>query len=379
MAIRWWLFGKLLPVVNVYDERIETDMSKDDKHWIDLRSDTVTQPSEAMRRAMYAAEVADDTYDGDPTVLRLQELAAEKTGKEAALFVASGTMGNLIGVLVNTHPGQEVILGDLSHQFLWEVGGIARIANCITHTVPFRRGYLDSADIEAAIRESAREAATTGLICIENTSNTGGGAVILPDHLSRISEVAKRNHLPIHMDGARLFNAVVAARKPAESFTQYVDTVAFCLSKGLGAPFGGLLCGSRELIEDAISFRQILGGGMRQAGIMAAAGLVALESGIDRLAEDHANAKKLARGLAERFPGSCEPDIVETNLFFINVAAFGIDGQALADYLYSQGILVFAGQPRMRFATHLDVNKMDIERVLSAFDQLRISRAALNN
>jgi threonine aldolase len=349
-------------------------MTIDYKHWIDLRSDTVTRPSEAMRRAMYAAEVADDTYDGDPTVFQLQELAAEKTGKEAALFVASGTMGNLIGVLVNTQPGQEVILGDLSHQFLWEVGGIARITNCVTHPIPFRRGFLEPVDIEAAIREPAREAAVTGLICVENTSNAGGGAVIPPSHLSRIAEIAKRNHLPIHMDGARLFNAVVAARTPAESFTQYADTVAFCLSKGLGAPFGGLVCSNRERIERAITFRQMLGGGMRQAGIMAAAGLVALENGIERLAEDHANAKKLAIGLAERFPGSCDPDIVETNLFFINVAAFGLSGQALSDYLMSHGILTFAGEPCMRLTTHLDVNERDIDLVLSVFDHLRLSR-----
>lgn len=348
-------------------------MTKDTARRIDLRSDTVTKPSAQMRRAMYSAEVADDTYDGDPTVLRLQELAAEKTGKEAALFVVSGTMGNLIGVLVNTQPGQEVILGDLSHQYLWEVGGVARIANCITRPIPFRRGFLDPAEIEAVIRQPSREAATTGLVCVEDTSNAGGGAVIPPDHLERLSEVARRNHLPIHMDGARLFNAAVAAARPAASFTQHVDTVAFCLSKGLGAPFGGVLCGSRDIIDRAIHFRQLLGGGMRQAGVMAAAGLVAMESGIERLAEDHANAKKLAVGLADRFPGSCDPDLVETNLLFINVGAFGMSGQALAEFLHSQGILIFAGEARIRLATHLDVSAADIERVLVAFGRLRRS------
>jgi threonine aldolase len=339
---------------------------------IDLRSDTVTKPTEAMRRAIYEAEVADDTYDGDPTVNRLQEMAVEKTGKEAALFVASGTMGNLIGVLVNTHPGQEVILGDLSHQFLWEVGGIARVANCVTHTVPFHRGLLDPEEVEGAIRLTAREATTTGLICVENTSNSGGGAVISPEHLSKIWEVAQRYRISVHMDGARFFNAVVASGRPAEEFSRCVDTLAFCLTKGLGAPFGGLLCGSKELIERAITFRQMLGGGMRQAGVMAAAGVVALETGIGRLAEDHANAKKLALGLAERFPGCCNPDIVETNLFHVDVRAFGVTRQVLADYLAKEGILIFGGADQcMRLSTHCMITSEDIDTVLKAFDGLR--------
>jgi len=343
-------------------------------HVIDLRSDTVTRPSEAMRRAMYEAEVADDTYDGDPTVSRLQELAVEKTGKEAALFVASGTMGNLIGTLVNTHPGQEVILGDLSHQFLWEVGGIARLAGCVTHTIPFRRGFLDPREIEDAIRDPAREATDTGLICVENTSNAGGGAVIPPEHLAQIAQVAQRYSLPVHMDGARFFNAVVASGLPANNFTRHVDTLAFCLSKGLGAPFGGMLCGSREKIQAAIKVRQMLGGGMRQAGVMAAAGIVALQAGTHRLAEDHANARRLARGLADRFPGCCNLEMVETNLFHVQVAPFGLSGEELAAYLASQGILVFAGDPRMRLATHCNVSAADIEEVLTAFDNLRNQR-----
>lgn len=337
---------------------------------IDLRSDTVTKPSEVMRRAMYEAEVADDSYDGDPTVIQLQEIAAEKTAKEAALFVVSGTMGNLLGILVNTIPGQEVILGDQSHQFLWEVGGIARIGNCVTHTIPFHRGFLDPVELEAAIRPVAREAAITGLICVEDTSNTGGGAVIPPDHLSKISKVAKKYQLPVHMDGARFFNAVVASGQPAGSFTQYTDTIAFCLSKGLGAPFGGLLCGSKEMVERAIKFRQLLGGGMRQAGVMAAAGIIALQTGIDRLAEDHANAKMLACGLEDRFPGCCDPNLVETNLFHIRVASFGRSGHELADYLARHGILVFAGHQTIRLATHCMITAKDIETVLAVFDRL---------
>ena len=341
------------------------------KESIDLRSDTVTRPSEEMRRAMCEAEVGDDTYDGDPTVVRLQELAAEKTGKEAALFVASGTMGNLISVLINTRPGQEVILGDRAHQFLWEVGGIGRIASCITHTIPFRRGLLDPREIEEAIRSGGREAASTGLVCVENTSNFGGGLVIPPEHLAKISGVAKQHDLPVHMDGARFFNALVASGRPAADFTQHVDTLSFCLSKGLSAPFGALLCGTREHIEGAIEFRQMLGGGMRQAGVMAAAGIVALEKGIDRLADDHANARKLAQGLAEYFPGCCDPDAVETNLIFLEVEALGMGGQELADRLASEGILAFPREPRMRLAIHRMVSSDDIDVVLKAFGRLR--------
>jgi threonine aldolase len=298
-------------------------------------------------------------------------MAAEITGKEAALFVVSGTMGNLIGVLANTVPGQEVILGDQSHQFLWELGGIARIAECITHTVPFHKGFLNPKEVEAAIRGPAREATTTGLICVENTSNSGGGLVIPPSHLAKIRAVAHQHGIRVHMDGARFFNAVVASRQTASSFTQHLDTLSFCLSKGLGAPFGGLLCGTKEVIEQAIKFRQLLGGGMRQAGVMAAAGIVALQTGIERLAEDHQNAKKLACGLADRFPGCCDPDIVETNLFHVRVKGFGISGQQLADHLSKRGILVFAGDPAMRLATHNMVTSHDIDRVLQAFDHLK--------
>lgn len=337
---------------------------------IDLRSDTVTRPSEAMRRAMYDAEVADDSYDGDPTVTRLQELAAEKTGKEAALFVASGTMGNLCGALSLAAPGQEVILGDYSHQFLFERGGIARVAGLVTHIVPFHNGWIDPAEIAAAIRPPSREAAPTGLICVEDTSNRGGGAVIPPEHLAKIFEVAQRAQLPIHMDGARVFNAAVALNQPASALTRYVDTVSFCLSKGLGAPFGALLCGARAVIERAVAARQMLGGGMRQAGVMAAAGVVALATGIDRLAEDHANAKHLAHGLAELFPGCLDQEKIETNMFFIKVAVLGKTGPQLAEELRKEGVLVFPTQPRMRLTTHCDVNAQDIDRALAIFARL---------
>ncbi|MBI9045787.1 MAG: aminotransferase class I/II-fold pyridoxal phosphate-dependent enzyme [Anaerolineaceae bacterium] len=337
---------------------------------IDLRSDTVTRPNEEMRRAMYDAEVADDTYDGDPTVAKLEELASRITGKEAALFVASGTMGNLIGVLCNTLPGREVILGDKSHQFLWEVGGIARIANCVTHTIPFNNGFLDPMDIRSAVRLAGREATTTGLICVENTSNFGGGLVIPPEHLEKIANVARENDLPVHMDGARFFNAVIASERPASDFTKHVDTLSFCLSKGLGAPFGGLICGTHEHIEKAIGFRQLLGGGMRQAGIMAAAGIVALTKGLEGLEKDHRNAKKLAMGLANLYPGICNPEDVETNLFFIKTSATGLSGQALTEALRREGILVFMGDPYIRLATHCMIDEEDVDTCLKVFSKL---------
>jgi threonine aldolase len=208
------------------------------------------------------------------------------------------------------------------------------------------------------------------LVCVEDTSNIGGGAVIPPSHLAKVAAVARRHSLPIHMDGARFFNAVVASGLPAREFTRHCDTLSFCLSKGLGAPFGALLCGSKEAVQRALAYRQMLGGGMRQAGVMAAAGVVAMETGISRLAEDHANAKRLAQGLAERFPGSCDPTVVETNLFHISVAAFGVSGQQIADHLASEGILVFAGEPRMRLATHCMITSHDIDETLEAFDRL---------
>lgn len=349
----------------------EWHMSEESRSdFIDLRSDTVTKPTEAMRRAMYEAEVADDTYDGDPTVSRLQEMAAEMTSMEAALFVVSGTMGNLLGVLVNTHPGQEVILGDESHQFLWEVGGIARIANCVTHTVPFHKGWLNPDEIKTATRSPSREATTTGLICVEDTSNSGGGAVIPPEHLAKIWRLAKSHALPVYLDGARIFNASVAMGQPVTEFTQNVNMVSFCLSKGLGAPFGAMLCGNKDSIKRAITFRQMLGGGMRQAGVMAAAGIVALKTGVERLAEDHANANKLAIGLAELIPDCCDVNSVKTNIVLVELTNFSIKGQGLADYFAREGILVFPSEARLRLVTHRMVSTQDIDLVLNVFYRL---------
>jgi threonine aldolase len=343
---------------------------------VDLRSDTVTWPTEAMRRAMYEAEVGDDCYGEDPTVNRLQQISAEKLGKEAGLFVASGTMGNLCAVLAHTRPGQEVILGDESHTFLWEVGGISRIGGCVTHIVPFHDGFLDPEEVERAIRPTDDiHAAHTGLICVENTCNRGGGTIIPPDHLARLAAVARRHHIPFHMDGARIFNAAVGLDIDVRELACHVDSVMFCLSKGLSAPVGSVLVGSREFIARADQARKLLGGGMRQAGVLAAAGLVALEEGVARLHEDHANARRLAEGIAARVPEAVNLRQVQTNMVMVNTHPLGWTGQEFAERMARVGILFFPVDPyRVRLVTHRMVSAADIEYTLAVFDQVLDAR-----
>lgn len=339
---------------------------------VDLRSDTVTWPSASMRRAMYEAEVGDDCYGEDPTVNRLQEVAAERLGKEAALLVVSGTMGNLCGVMAHTQPGQEVILGDESHQFLYEVGSIARIAGCMTHIIPFHDGLLDPDDIEQAIRPTDDiHVPRTALICVENTSNRGGGKIVPPDHLARVADVARRHHLPIHMDGARVFNAAIGLGIEVTELTCHVDSVSFCLSKGLSAPVGSVLCGSRDFIARADRARKILGGGMRQAGVLAAAGLVALDEGVARLHEDHANAHRLAAGIAERIPEAVNLEQVQTNMVLVNTQPLGWTGQKFTERMARLGILFFPVAPySVRLVTHRMVSEADIDHTLAMFDRV---------
>ncbi len=339
---------------------------------VDLRSDTVTWPTESMRRAMYEAEVGDDCYGEDPTVNRLQEVAAEKTGKEAALFVASGTMGNLCAVMAHTQPGQEVILGDESHMFLWEVGSISRIGGCVTHIIPFHNGLLDPDEVERAVRPiDDIHAAQTGLICVENTSNRGGGTIVPPEHLARLADVAQRYGLPIHMDGARVFNAAVGLGVDVRELTRHVDSVSFCLSKGLSAPVGSVLCGSREFIRRADRARKILGGGMRQAGVLAAAGLVALEEGVARLYEDHANARRLAEGIARRIPGSVNLEQVQTNMVIVNTRPLGWTGQEFVERMARGGIRFLAIDPyRVRLVTHRMISVADVDYTLAVLDRV---------
>jgi len=282
---------------------------------IDLRSDTITLPTEEMRRAMYEAELGDDVHREDPTVNRLEALAAEVMGKEAALFTTSGTMSNLLGVLTNARPGDEIIVGSEAHMFWYEVGGASALGGVVMRTVPNdEAGRLAPSDVEKAIRSENIHFPRSTLLCLENTHNRCGGAVLTRQYTEEISALAHRHGLQVHLDGARIFNAAVALGVPARELAAPVETVGFCLSKGLSAPVGSLFCGTKEAVERARKWRKMLGGGMRQAGVIAAAGIVAIEKMVDRLAEDHANARRLAEGLAQ-IPGfSVRPEKVQTNI-----------------------------------------------------------------
>ncbi len=288
---------------------------------IDLRSDTVTHPSPEMRAAMYRAEVGDDVYGEDPTINRLQELAAERTGKEAALFVPSGTMGNATAMLVHAGRGQAIIVGDQSHIYHYEAGGASTLGGSPILAVPTGLdGMLDLARVRASIAdESDAHVAATALICIENTHNRCGGTVLHAEQIATITTLAHDNGLPVHMDGARVFNAAVALGIPVSSLVRNVDSLMFCLSKGLSAPVGSLLVGDKEFIRRARRVRKLLGGGMRQAGILAAAGIVALERMVERLAEDHAHCQQLAQGLAELPQIAIDPRRVVTNILIFTV------------------------------------------------------------
>jgi threonine aldolase len=320
---------------------------------IDLRSDTVTKPSAAMRTAMANAEVGDDVYGEDPTVNRLEERAAEIFGKEAAIFVPTGTMGNQIAVRLHTQHGQEVICEARAHVLDWEMGMIAAFSGCTTRTVAGERGVLRWEQIKAAIAPPLYYRAQTGLIVIENTHNMAGGTVYPMDVLEEIWDGAASVGLPVHLDGARVFNAAVAMGVSVAEATRGFATVSVCLSKGLGAPVGSVLVGSKADIARAKSFRKALGGGMRQVGILAAAGLIALEEGPGRLYLDHASARAMAETLAESKGVAVDLDAVQTNIVFFSVS----DAPGLVAQLKSEGILSSAiGPHQVRFVTHCDVS-----------------------
>ena len=333
---------------------------------VDLRSDTVTHPTDAMRQAMFTAAVGDDVFGEDPTVNRLETLAAQKMGKEAALFTASGTMTNLIAVLTHTVHGNEIILGSESHIFLNEVGGAAALGGVMVHTVTNDAGgKLPLADIENAIRDKNIHYPETTLLCLENTQNRCGGAVLPPDYTNQAVALAHRHGLKVHLDGARIFNAAVALGIPALELTAGVDSVGFCLSKGLSAPVGSLLCGGTDFIERARKKRKMLGGGMRQVGVLAAAGIVALETMVDRLADDHTNARKLAGGLA-LIPGiTLAQEKVPSNIVIFDLSPSIQVSEFIAN-LDSCGVKVVRfGNNRLRAVTHRMVNAADIEYVLN--------------
>jgi threonine aldolase len=334
---------------------------------VDLRSDTVTRPTPAMRRAMAEAEVGDDVYGEDPTVNRLEARAAEMFGREAALFVPTGSMGNLLAIKTWTQPGMEVICEERAHIANYELASISAIAGCLPHAASAPDGVLTWERIEPLIRPKIYYYAQTGLIELENTSNMHGGTVYPPDVTEDICERAHAAGLPVHLDGARIFNAAVALGRGVREITRHFDSVMFCLSKALGAPVGSMLVGSREFIRKARTSRKQLGGGMRQVGVLAAAGLVALEESPKILRRDHENARHLAEGLA-LIPGiSIDAKSVVTNIVIFSVAETGIPATAICDELARQGILCGPrDQFTIRMVTHYDVDRAGIERALAA-------------
>jgi threonine aldolase len=337
---------------------------------VDLRSDTLTLPTAEMREAMARAEVGDDVWEEDPTVRRLEALAAERLGKEGALFVTSGTQGNLVSVLAQTRPGQEVVLDAYAHIFNAEVASAAVIGGVQMRPTVTERGFLSPAQVREALRPANIHIPPTGLVCIENTHNRHGGTCCTPEEIAAVAAVAHEARVPVHLDGARIFNAAVALGRPARDFARDVDSVTFCVSKGLGAPVGSLICGSADFIGRARRVRKMLGGGMRQAGIIAAAGIVALERMVDRLAEDHVNARTLAEGLANLPRISIDLASVQTNIVILRVDRPG-GADELVTGCAARKVKLHAMSPTfIRCVTHKDVDGNDIRRTLDAFTEI---------
>ncbi len=336
---------------------------------IDLRSDTVTLPTDEMRRAMYKAELGDDVYGEDPTVNALEELAAKMLDKEAALFTASGTMSNLLAVLTHTHRGDEIILGSESHTFWYEVGGASALGGVVMRTVPNGQdGQIALDAIEPSIRDKNIHYPKTTLLCLENTHNRCGGAVLTPGYTSAAADIAHKNGLRVHLDGARIFNAAAALKLDVSELATDVDSVCFCLSKGLSAPVGSLLCGSHEFVESARKWRKMVGGGMRQAGILAAAGIVALKTMVGRLEEDHQNARRFARGLT-RIPGIVvAPREIQSNIVMFESAPT-VSGVDFIGRTEARGVrFSYRGGRRFRAVTHRMVDASDIDEAVNRIE-----------
>jgi threonine aldolase len=343
---------------------------------VDLRSDTLTLPTPEMREAMARAPVGDDVWGEDPTVQRLEAMAAERLGKEAGLFVASGTMGNLVSVAAHTQAGQEIVLDLDSHIYNYEVAGATIVGHVQMRPVKTERGFLTPDQVREALRPANIHVPPTGLVCLENTHNRHGGTCATPEAIAAVAEVAHGAGVPVHLDGARLFNAAVALGRPARELTAPVDSVTFCVSKGLGAPVGSVVCGSRAFVERARRVRKMVGGGMRQAGIVAAAGVVALERMVDRLAEDHANARALAEAVAT-LPGlAVDLDSVQTNIVIVRVSRGDRERSVAATAELVQGcaarkVKIHAtGPTAIRCVTHKDVDADDTSRAIDAFREL---------
>lgn len=340
---------------------------------IDMRSDTVTRPTDEMRQAMAAAEVGDDVYGEDPTVNRLQDIAAEMLGKEAGLFVPSGTMGNLLSVLSVCNRGDEVIMGNLGHTFLFEAGGVSALGGVFANTLPNQAdGSLLLENIEAAIRPDDIHDPITRMVILENTHNRCGGTVLSVDYTRQVAELTRRHNLHLHLDGARVFNAAAALGVEVKSLTQHVDSVTFCLSKGLCAPVGSVVCGTKAFIRKGLRIRKMLGGGMRQAGILAAAGIVALEKMTRRLGEDHQKATDLAVGLAA-IPGiTFEMGMPQSNMVFPSLTdEVKATTDEVAEKLNLLGVKVgVVARRRFRLVTHYWISEADIAYTVRAFAQV---------
>jgi threonine aldolase len=339
---------------------------------IDLRSDTVTKPTEAMREAMARAEVGDDVYGEDPTVNRLQEMVAGLLGKKAALFVPSGTMANQLAIRIQTQPGQEVIAESKAHIVRYEQGAAGALAGVQLHWVTGDRGIMGPEHIEAAIRPKDQHSIQTALICLENTHNAGGGTIYPLSTIERIRAVASAHGVPMHLDGARLFNAVAATTLPPAAYAQHFETVSVCLSKGLGAPAGSLLLtNDPALIDKARRFRRMYGGAMRQAGILAAAGIYAVEHHIGRLKDDHDNAKRLARKLQQIPAVTINPQHVESNIIIFDIIGHRLCPSELVAALRREHVLINAvGGTSFRAVTHLDVSTRQIDAAADAFARI---------
>ncbi len=338
---------------------------------VDLRSDTVTRPTDAMRKAMAEAEVGDDVYGEDPTVNRLEAMAAERLGKEAGLFVASGTMGNLVSLLAQCGRGDEIILGDRQHTFMYEQGGMAALGGIVPRLIPNQDdGTLRLDDIAAAIRGDNIHYPRSRLVCLENTHNLCYGSPLSAEYTAQVAALAHEHGLRLHVDGARIFNAAIALGVPAAELVRDVDSVTFCLSKGLSAPVGAIICGDKDFIAEARRARKVVGGGMRQAGIIAAAGIVALEQMVDRLAEDHARAKRLAEGLAA-IPGiSMAP--VHTNLVYFSLRdEVPMTAPEVSAKLKALGVLILPrGARSFRAVTHVWIDDAGIEQAITAMEKV---------
>ena len=338
---------------------------------IDLRSDTVTKPCEGMREAMRVAEVGDDVNGDDPTVIRLQKRVAQLLGKEAGLFVPSGTMSNAVAVRTHTQPGDEIIAEESSHLYLYEGGGYAALSGCSIALVPGSCGILEPEEVQKRIRKSAGSRShypNASLVCLENTSNRGGGTCYPVEVLDEICRLSKEADCRLHLDGARLFNAVIASGESAASLTEGFDSISVCLSKGLGAPVGSVLVGTRSFIDRAHRWRKLFGGGMRQSGILAAAGLYALDHNIKRLADDHNRARRLAEGLGEITGLSVDQEAVQTNMVYLETKELA---KGYVDRLAEMGVGCFAlGDRLIRLVTHLQIDDEGIEEVIMAFNEV---------